>query len=421
MGRILHTTTGKVGMVVALGLFPACDDGLKTAGVPPGMLGDGGLDLPDAGPPLDCTQTGPDIDADGDRFSPNGGDCDDCEASVGPNAHDVPGNGLDEDCKDGDATALDPPCDEDVAATSVEGEDIARSLDLCRIVSQTSRRHGVIEASLGTLVAEGALEDNRQIWLPEGFGSLRARSGSRFVVLSTGVARDPSVEAYTESCDTFTSQRTGAGWTGAHAPPAGYPKDSSECDQAPSTNVAAFNSVVLTVTLRAPANASAFTFDSIFFTYEYPYFVCDLFNDFFAVFADPAPRGSDDGGNVLFDENDDPIGANSGLLQVCRQESGVARDIDCELGPELLAGTGYDRDESTCVSETDSMLEDRGGASTGWLRTTVPINASELMTLHFVLWDSGDPLLDSTVVIDNFQWVVEDAPSGAVTTPIAGP
>ena len=73
------------------------------------------------------------------------------------------------------------------------------------------------------------------------------------------------------------------------------------------------------------------------------------------------------------------------------------------------------------MSETDPMLEDRGGASTGWLRTSVPIKPSQFMTLKFVLWDSGDPLLDSTVVIDNFQWVAEDAPSGAVTTPIAGP
>jgi hypothetical protein len=421
MSRILHTPRRNGGLWLALGVLLACDEGPRTPGVPPGSLGDGGVDVPDAGPPLDCTRTGPEVDADGDRFSPDTGDCDDCEASISPNALDVPGNGVDEDCKDGDATAPEPPCDDDVAATSYEGEDIARSLDLCRSVSQSSRRYGVIDASLGTLVADGQLEDNRQIWLPGGFGGLRPRSGARFVVLSTGVARDPSVDAYTQDCDTFDAELTGAGWTGAHAPPAGYPQDSSECDQAPSTNAAAFNSVVLTLTIRAPANASAFTFDSIFFTYEYPYFVCDQFNDFFAVFADPAPRGSEQGGNVLFDANEDPVGVNSGLLQVCREESGVARDIDCELGPDLLAGTGYDREESTCVSETDSMLEDRGGASTGWLRTSVPIRASQLMTLKFVLWDSGDPLLDSTVVIDNFQWVVEDAPSGAVTTPIAGP
>lgn len=398
----------------------ACDGGEKPPGPPPGTGGDGGVDLPDAAPPLDCTKTGPEQDADGDLFSPNGGDCDDCVAAVNPHALDVPDNGVDDDCAGGDATALEPPCDAELEPTSVEGEDIARALGLCRFVSSVSRKYGVIDAKLATLDLDGVIEDNRQVWLPERFGTLTAGSGSRLVVLSTGVARDLSVDSYTEGCDTFDSRRAGGGWTLAHAPPPGFPKDSSECDGMLSPGVAAYNAISLELTIRAPSNARAFTFDSIFFTYEYPYFVCEQFNDFFAVFADPAPRGSEDD-NVLFDENDDPVGVNSGLLQVCRKETGVARDIDCELGPALLAGTGYDRDESTCVSETDDRLEDRGGASTGWLRTSVPIKPSQLMTLRFVLWDSGDPLLDSTVVLDNFQWVMKDAPAGAVTTPIAGP
>jgi hypothetical protein len=421
MARILHTTGVNVSVLLVLALFPACKSEKEAPGVPPGIRDDGGVVLPDAGAPVDCTKSPRDVDADGDLFSPDTGDCDDCKAAINPLALDVPGNGVDEDCKDGDATEPEPPCDGELSATSLDGEDIARALGLCRFVSKRSRQYGVVEAQLGTLEPDGQIESGLQVWLPTYFGSLRAQGGSRFVVLSTGVARDPSVGSYTEGCDTFDSQRTGAGWTGAHAPPTGYPQDSSECrGMAPSTDAAAFNSVSLTLGIRAPSNARAFTFDSIFFTYEYPYFVCGQFNDFFAVFADPAPHGSDDG-NVLFDENGDPVGVNSGLLQVCRKETGVARDIDCALGPDLLMGTGYDKDESTCVSETDPMLEDRGGASTGWLRTSVPVKPSQYMTLRFVLWDSGDPLLDSTIVLDNFQWVVEDAPSDAVTTPIAGP
>jgi hypothetical protein len=409
-----------IGLLLVGLLAAACDGGEKPPRPPTGVGGDGGVELPDAGPPLDCTKTGPDQDADRDLFSPNSGDCDDCKAAVNPHALDIPDNGVDDDCKGGDATALEPPCDGDLEATSVDGEDIARTLGLCRVVSKGSRDYGVISARLATLDREEQIEDSRQVWLPQRFGTLSPASGSRLVVLSTGVARDLSVDSYTEGCDTFDSERVGLGWTLAHAPPPGFPKDSSECEGVTSTDVAGYNAISLELEVRAPSNAKAFTFDSIFFTYEYPYFVCEQFNDFFAVFADPAPSDSEDD-NVLFDENGDAIGVNSGLLQVCRKESGVARDIDCALGPDLLAGTGYDRDESTCVSETDDKLEDRGGASTGWLRTSVPIKPSQFMTLRFVLWDSGDPLLDSTVVLDNFQWVVKDAPSDAVTTPIAGP
>ncbi|HVZ31682.1 MAG TPA: hypothetical protein VG963_04605 [Polyangiaceae bacterium] len=34
------------------------------------------------------------------------------------------------------------------------------------------------------------------------------------------------------------------------------------------------------------------------------------------------------------------------------------------------------------------------------------------MKLRFVLWDSGDPLLDSAVVIDNFRFLVEPPTAG---------
>jgi hypothetical protein len=47
----------------------------------------------------------------------------------------------------------------------------------------------------------------------------------------------------------------------------------------------------------------------------------------------------------------------------------------------------------------------------------VPVKAGKLVTLRFVLWDSQDPLLDSTVLLDNFQWSLEAPQIG--TRPIS--
>jgi hypothetical protein len=44
------------------------------------------------------------------------------------------------------------------------------------------------------------------------------------------------------------------------------------------------------------------------------------------------------------------------------------------------------------------------GGSTGWLSTTAPIQPGEDVTLRFVIFDEGDGVLDSAVLIDNFQW-----------------
>lgn len=398
-------------------VLAGCDD--KRAPRPPAVVPDAGA-LPelDSGPPLDCRTSGPDDDADRDGFTPNQGDCDDCRADVNPGAFDVPMNGVDEDCEGGDAEAFPPACDSDLEPDSTDPEDAARALGLCRFEAQRFRRWGVTEAKFSSLDPTVELESERQVWLPTRFGTLEPRQGERFLVLSTGVARDVNSDEYTESCDTFRSRPLGGTWSSWAQPPEGYPKDSSECKgNPPSSDAPAYNSVSLTLKVRAPTNASGFSFDSIFFTYEYPYYVCHQYNDFFAVFVDPKPRGLDDN-NVLFDENGDPIGVNTGLLQVCRRERGVPRDIECELGPALLAETGYDEGESTCVSDVNDEHKDRGGASTGWLRTVVPVRGGRLHDIRFLLWDSGDPLLDSTVVIDNFQWTFESEPPPTTTRPI---
>jgi hypothetical protein len=52
-----------------------------------------------------------------------------------------------------------------------------------------------------------------------------------------------------------------------------------------------------------------------------------------------------------------------------------------------------------------------GGSATGWLSSQAPIKPGETFTLELMIWDTGDGDLDSSVLLDDFQWI-----GGAMTT-----
>jgi hypothetical protein len=403
--------------LLALCVWVACSPASRAPGVPVDPEQTGAPDIPsaqrDAGAaePIDCEHSTGDQDGDGDGFSRADGDCDDCELALGPGALDVPNNEIDEDCDGKDATSAAPTCDAKLKPESVDPAEAAGALDICAEHSQISHLPGLIDATWARLAGGTKLGDARQVWLTEKFGTIAAREGARLLVLSTGVARDARDKAYTPDCDALGSTRSSIGeWSGASSPPKNYPRDGTRCKAGTGTGSGsprAYNDVVLELTLRVPSNARSFSFESMFFTQEYPDFVCSPYNDFFVAFVDPPPAGHAEG-NVLFDSEGDTIGVNTGLLAVCQgAESGrVARSIACEAGPALLKDTGFAAGESRCASKF-TMLRDIGGASTGWLHTDVPVKPGKIVTLRFVLWDSGDPLLDSTVLLDNFQWSLE--------------
>jgi len=355
-------------------------------------------------------------DVDGDGYTTADGDCNDNDKTVNPGAFDFPGDSVDDDCADGPADDLES-CDQGLAIDSSDPKDAARALGLCKFVEEDGKGWGVVSARFTDSTGTGKLSDPRAVGLLPGFGAAKPSGGQSLLALSSGVARAPDQPGYTSDCDALdaTCPLGGLlGCSGGNAPPMGYPKETTTCRGAggnifsPGTKI--FNQAALELKIRVPNNASSFSFDSIFYTYEFPDYVCSKFNDFYVVFKEPMPADLPDS-NIVFDSNNDSIGVNTGLLAVCdptTQSENATKKFECEQGTALLKGTGYGPGETTCASA--------GGAATGWLHTKAPVDGGEIITVRFAIWDTGDAILDSTVLVDKFEWSPNETKVG--TEPI---
>jgi hypothetical protein len=165
--------------------------------------------------------------------------------------------------------------------------------------------------------------------------------------------------------------------------------------------------------VRAPSNAHGFSFNFNFYTYEWPSYICSQFNDFFVALLSPIPAGQTDG-NISFDSQGNPVSVNNAFVEVCGCASkggppcvAGGKTFSCSLGNMGLVGTGF-----------QDQVQDHG--STGWLFTKAPVNPGEEITMRWAVYDSGDGILDSSTLIDNWQWIAEPGTqvgTGAVPTP----
>jgi hypothetical protein len=80
-----------------------------------------------------------------------------------------------------------------------------------------------------------------------------------------------------------------------------------------------------------------------------------------------------------------PVSINVAFFTVCTGGGACTGDAE-------LVGTGY---------------EAGNGGGTGWLTTTAPVRPGEKVRLRFIIFDEGDWILDSAVLIDNFRWHLE--------------
>jgi hypothetical protein len=370
-----------------------------------GGLNLGGVSGGGSGGQVNCN-SGDTEDQDQDGFTKVDGDCNDCDVNANPGAAEVAGNNVDEDCN---GTPDDDEAGCDSAITDVADMDPlngARAMGLCKFATATDKKWGVLSAKWTMADGSPGMNDLSHGML-SGFGpNVNTQEGARMLGLSSGTARQPSDPGYQDpnSSDMMTTS----------PPPPGFPMDSPACSVftvgSPANDPAAIELVI-----RVPTNAKSLSYKFNFYTFEWPGFVCTQYNDFFAALQTPAPANAQNG-NISFDSQGNPVSVNNAFLDICGCPAGPpctannGSQYACALGATQLIGTGFGADTA--------FGQDH--AATGWLETVSPVDPGSEITLRFTVFDEGDHVLASSVLIDDFKFSAEPA-TGSTTTPVPVP
>jgi hypothetical protein len=315
---------------------------------------------------------------------------------------EIPGNGCDDD---GDGTVDNAVVCDSMLTGDGSPEDFARSMGICQTVAQN--QYGLVSAKFTRGYGREDLPKVQQHGVLPKFGNvLKPREGTQLGVLSTGYAQEfdgsPGAQFGGDSngVDWFNSQNNPGNGT---APP-GYPKPADTCPIATGVN----DLIDLRLELKAPPNATGIKFDFNFHSGEWPVFICSPFNDGFIAYLSAKGFNNGTPENISFDSKNNPVSVNNGFFDRCtagaqtgcdpRARPGVST---CPAGPSELAGTGFGSTGQFCPGGGTSV----SGGATGWLSSQAPVMAGETFTLDLMIWDTGDGELDSSVLLDNFQWV----------------
>ncbi len=326
-----------------------------------------------------------------------------------PGNYDIPGNNCDDD---GDGqTDNAPNCDTNLPATG-DAMAFAKAIGLCQTASgPNDTKWGVISAVYANGYQSNAAPVAAQHGILKKFGNkLKARQGGQFGVLSSGYAQEY------DQCYGQGPFKGGCGMGGSSAgAPPGYPKAAGSCTVSNVVNDVA----TVRLKIKVPNNAKGIGFDFNFGSGEWPEFVCTTFNDSYIAWYQSSAFNGGKPENIsyqLVGKQQYPINVNSGFFDRCSPSSGLG---GCQLpsqycagGDSELQGTGFYNPGSHCGGATDS-----GGGMTGWLTTQAPAKPGEVITIEFMVWDTGDDIYDSSVLIDNWQWQAGDTTVGTVRPP----
>jgi hypothetical protein len=304
----------------------------------------------------------------------------------------------DNDC-DKKIDELPTSCDDPAKLSQTDAGDYAKAMELCETdytCGVDGKCPGDLKCSSGKCLrvlsaSFNAGSDKRSRAIDSHFaksGPFTPKAGKSFVILSTGLAQyDPKV----------TCPQSGTEFTNQGADP-----DSKASDKI------AYDLSQLSLEVLVPTNAQSFSFNFHFFSTEYPEYVESVYNDTFWVQLNSKKYN----GNISFDSKGVAIRISNAFFSICDVDPCLSVTSGmCTSAASTLSGTGYDSDcggSSYGCYNTCSTTAACGG-STGWLTTTSPVTPGEKIKLTFSIFDKGDHILDSAVLIDNFKWKLTPA------------
>lgn len=335
-----------------------------------------------------------------------------------PDNYDIPGNDCDDDA---DGVKDNPPTCDDSLAQVGTAEEFARAIGICTKASD--KPYGLVSAKFtrGYKRDDEPPQDQHGV-LPK-FGSvIKPREGKALGVLSTGYAQEydgAPGKKFGGQEGIFTPG--GKAWfdtTPSGTAPPGFPKPAKGCANDKSAN----DLINVRLEVKAPRNASGVKFDFNFYSGEWPAFICSTYNDSFIAYLTAKGFNGGKPDNMSFDKDGSPVSVNNGFFDRCQAGaktgcggglSAKTKVAACPGGVAELGGTGFGVTGPGCDGMTSSVPQ---GGATGWLTSQAPVQGGETFTIEFMIWDTGDAMLDSSVLIDDFTWV-----EGAVETATSRP
>lgn len=346
-----------------------------------------------------------------------------CIPTTPPSAFEIPSNGEDDDC-DGSVDEPRELCDLGLPSNSASAPQYAAALDLCQSTTDPGVGWGLVSATFALANGTGIpAPQSRAIRPAFGAGGTTA-AGSAMAVLSTGAAAapgqvNPSHAAFQIGTDTTTQSAAPVDWLSANG--GAFPV-APGCP--PAGGNTAVNPVLLSLRIRVPTNAHSFRFAARVLASDYPEWVCSPYNDVFVALLDsvyagtpPNPPDRNLARYIASPGQVYPLGVNlaagnTGLFTQCLNgnigcaSGAVAGVATTCVGTAGLAGSGMDSLNPMGVFGQPGFCGSNNllGGGTDWLLVRGNVVPGEVITVRLAVWDVGDGLQDTVILLDDFQW-----------------